>query len=83
MTNAVLDSLTIAADLIDVRYRGADAASLLDRCNAWCKVDHAAAIRDAFTGSRMLPSQLDLIDKARDRVEAVRMNCLQIVRGAS
>lgn len=81
MTDAISSSLKIAEDLIAVRYRGADASALLARCDAWCKVDHASEVRDTFKGSRMLPSQLDLIDKARDRVEAVRLNCLQAVRG--
>ena len=80
MTDAIATSLEIAAALIGVRYKGEDAAALLARCNAWCRVDHAAEVRDTFTGSRMLPSQLDLIDKARDRVEAVRLNCLRAVR---
>lgn len=81
MTEAVVESLEIATALIGVRYKGEDAAVLLARCNAWCKVDHASEIRDTFKGSRMLWWQLDLLDKARDRVEAVRLNCLQMVRG--
>ena len=74
------ESHALVNALIDVRYKSGDADALRARCEAWCKVDHESGVRDAFTGSRMLAPQLDLIDKARDRVEAVRFNCIQIQR---
>lgn len=73
----ILDSLDLAEASLRVRYHGACPAALLARCDAWLAVDHETPLRDACRGSRSLPSQLDLLDKARDRVRSVRWNCLR------
>jgi hypothetical protein len=65
----------LANALLDVRYKGACPAALLARCDAWLAIDYETPLRDALRGSRSLPSQLDLLDKARERVQAVRWNC--------
>ncbi len=65
----------LASALISVRFKGACPVALLARCDARLAVDHETPLRDALRGSRSLPSQLDLLDKARDRVRAVRWNC--------
>lgn len=76
MANHIADSLTIATDLIAVRYHGADASALLARCNTWLVnvPTEQQAIRDSrFNVSR----KLDMLDKAIDRVRAVRLNCIE------
>jgi hypothetical protein len=74
-----VEGLLIARELIPVRYSGANAADLLSRCDAWFVSQSESTVRDQFKGSRMLVSQLDLFDKAFDRVRAVRMNCVEIL----
>lgn len=78
MTNHIADSLTIATDLIAVRYHGVDASALLARCNTWLVnvPTEQQAIRDSrFNVSR----KLDMLDKATDRVRAVRLNCVEAI----
>lgn len=78
MANHIADSLTIATDLIAVRYHCADASALLARCDAWLAVVpvQEQAIRDSrFNVSR----KLDMLDKATDRVRAVRLNCVEAI----
>ena len=81
MSDAVVTSLSIAADLIAVRHKNGSVTALIDRCNEWFKTYNESQIRDSFSGSSMLPGQLDLFDKARDRVRAVRLNCIHIIGG--
>jgi hypothetical protein len=79
MTDAITDSLAIATDLIAVRHDGADAKALLKRCAIWLfnREQEEWTIRD----SRCRVSQkLDMLDKATDRVRAVRLNCIEIIR---
>lgn len=80
MTDAIAASLAIATDLIAVRHhQGADAKALLKRCAVWLfnREQEEWAIRD----SRFRVSQkLDMLDKATDRVRAVRINCIEIIR---
>lgn len=79
MTDMIAASLEIATDYIAVRYGKAAPAALLARCSTWLDAVDAedAAIRD----SRFCVSQkLDLLDKAKDRVRAVALNCQEIAQ---
>jgi len=76
MANHITDSLTIATDLIAVRYHRADASALLARCDAWLAImpiEEQAIRNSRFDVSR----KLDMLDKATDRVRAVRLNCVE------
>lgn len=78
MTNRIAISLTIATDLIAVRYHGADASALLARCDSW--LANESTERQAIRDSRFNVSRkLDMLDKAVDRVRAVRLNCVELV----
>ncbi|MED5549032.1 MAG: hypothetical protein VX529_06690 [Pseudomonadota bacterium] len=74
--NSLAESHEIARAYIDVKYRGADAESLATRCRDWLADCEAREwrVREEFAGNRMLPSQLDLLDRARERVCAVHSN---------
>jgi hypothetical protein len=77
MSVAIAQSLEIANALIAVRYKDADKGALLARCNQWF-IDHKDEEFKLLgqRPSRMLVSQLDLLDKAKDRVRNVMLNCL-------
>jgi hypothetical protein len=80
--NAALDSLEIANEFINVKFGKSSALALLQSCNRWMESHQnaEAEMRAAYKGNRMLPCQLDLLDKALDRVAAVRRNCVRLVR---
>lgn len=79
MTDAIAESLIIATDMIAVRHGDAHAKALLRRCAVWLfnREREEWAIRD----SRFRVSQkLDMLDKATDRVRAVRLGCIDAIR---
>lgn len=72
--NLIADSFAIATDLIAVRYNNAPSAPLAERCKTWLASVDAEEwrIRD---GRFRVAQQLDMLDKAKDRVRAVLLNC--------
>lgn len=82
MANAVLTSFEIANEFLNVKFGKSSALALLQSCNRWMESHQNAEteMRATYKGNRMLPCQLDLLDKALDRVSAVRRNCVLLVR---
>ncbi len=72
-SNYLQESHDLVNALIAVRYKNASASELRQRCLSWISRNAFTkdAIRQEYANNRMLPSQLDLFDKAKLRVENV------------
>ena len=76
--NILAQSHSIADELINVRYKNGDASALIAKCKNW--FSDAEKEMTVIRGSNFRVSQqLDLLDKANDRVRAVYLNCELII----
>ncbi len=77
--NGMAESFEIVNAYISVVGKNNGHLDLLKKCNVWLSSFTESALRDEYKGSRMLATQLDLLDKARYRVCAVRRHCIREV----
>lgn len=79
--SGVNETGAFVSELLDVRYNGGCAATLLSKSERWLSSYGAreTALCDHYSGNRMLWSQLDLLSRSRERAEAVALNCRQIL----
>lgn len=81
----LMEGLKISDDYINVKYHGADPASLHRRAKDWLSrvPEYETEIRERYSNDRMLPRQLDNLDAVEWGVDAVRQNTAKMLNKAS
>lgn len=77
----ISDTWTLQDEYIQVKYNNSDPVALIEKCKSFL-ADYGKSkdkVYEEFGGSRMLASQLDLMSKAKDKVDAIIQNCQKIL----
>jgi hypothetical protein len=80
MSNFLQEAREIATQLINVRYKNADAYHLAARCRAWLAAYEAecGAVLQSRDTRTAINSALDLLDAAKWRIEGALINAIEI-----